>query len=541
MSVDLTVSPFASVTGRVYRDYGVSDVPVPDAVPGSGYVVFTPVLLAGEAAPVGVPQAQRVPAPIDPVTGVVGPVLLWAGSWQVRVPGVTMPGEVVLEAGQSYDLAALRGYVPGPGVSVTTLEVPAPSGSGYLSTDGTTLSWSDGVDSVNGRTGTVVLGASDVGAEPAGSMVAHMGAADPHPQYLTPAEGDGRYLPASYSPPAPDLSGYVQTTDARLSDARTPLPHTHPWAEVTGKPATYPPAAHTHTVADVSGAVASTDGRLSDPRTPTAHKTSHATGGGDALTPADIGAAPALGADDKYVTDAEKTKLANLSGVNTGDQDLSGYVQTTNAPELIRDTIGSTLVAGSNVTITPDDANDRITIAASGELTGTGMPNGVVTANPGTYYTDTAGTNGAWRWLKKSGTGNTGWEVIVGDTGWRAIAVTFITVGELYLRRVNNLCYVSNGGGYSGSSTFSNLSVGGNTGGLDNPIPQGWRTSAACSTPITNDGNSHAGYLLLTNTTDYSVVQVRGAVAPSISYGRMVLGTYVPSDPWPTTLPGTPA
>lgn len=32
--------------------------------------------------------------------------------------------------------------------------------------------------------------------------------------------------------------------------------------------------------------------------------------------------APALGADDNYVTDAEKTKLANLSGTNTGDQTL---------------------------------------------------------------------------------------------------------------------------------------------------------------------------------------------------------------------------
>lgn len=29
--------------------------------------------------------------------------------------------------------------------------------------------------------------------------------------------------------------------------------------------------------------------------------------------------------DKKYVTDAEKTKLSNLSGTNTGDQDLSGY------------------------------------------------------------------------------------------------------------------------------------------------------------------------------------------------------------------------
>lgn len=32
--------------------------------------------------------------------------------------------------------------------------------------------------------------------------------------------------------------------------------------------------------------------------------------------------APVLGADDNYVTDAEKTKLSNLSGTNTGDQTL---------------------------------------------------------------------------------------------------------------------------------------------------------------------------------------------------------------------------
>lgn len=40
------------------------------------------------------------------------------------------------------------------------------------------------------------------------------------------------------------------------------------------------------------------------------------------------GKAPNLGADDNYVTDAEKTKLANLSGTNTGDQDLSGKADT---------------------------------------------------------------------------------------------------------------------------------------------------------------------------------------------------------------------
>jgi hypothetical protein len=38
--------------------------------------------------------------------------------------------------------------------------------------------------------------------------------------------------------------------------------------------------------------------------------------------------APALGVDDNYVTDAEKTVIGNTSGTNTGDQDLSGYVLT---------------------------------------------------------------------------------------------------------------------------------------------------------------------------------------------------------------------
>lgn len=43
-----------------------------------------------------------------------------------------------------------------------------------------------------------------------------------------------------------------------------------------------------------------------------------------AYTPASF--APALGADDNYVTDAEKVVIGNTSGTNTGDQDLSGYL-----------------------------------------------------------------------------------------------------------------------------------------------------------------------------------------------------------------------
>jgi len=45
--------------------------------------------------------------------------------------------------------------------------------------------------------------------------------------------------------------------------------------------------------------------------------------------------------------------------------DLSGLLTTTAAPELIRDTMASALVAGSGVTITPNDGADTITIAAA--------------------------------------------------------------------------------------------------------------------------------------------------------------------------------
>jgi hypothetical protein len=53
------------------------------------------------------------------------------------------------------------------------------------------------------------------------------------------------------------------------------------------------------------------------------------------------------GATNKYVTSAEKTKLSNLSGTNTGDQDLSGLVPNT------RTINGHAL--SSNVTITKAD------------------------------------------------------------------------------------------------------------------------------------------------------------------------------------------
>lgn len=73
------------------------------------------------------------------------------------------------------------------------------------------------------------------------------------------------------------------------------------WEDVQGKPSSYQPSAHQHTKSDIS------DFPIS--MTPSAHKTTHASGGSDALTPADIGAETPAGAQAK-ATAAASAALA---------------------------------------------------------------------------------------------------------------------------------------------------------------------------------------------------------------------------------------
>ena len=69
------------------------------------------------------------------------------------------------------------------------------------------------------------------------------------------------------------------------------------------------------------------------------------------------------------------------------------------------------IVGGNHVTLPlPDNVGQ--------EIRGTGSPEGRITAEIGTTYVDVNVTNGALKWIKESGNGNTGWRVLIGDTGW---------------------------------------------------------------------------------------------------------------------------
>jgi hypothetical protein len=150
--------------------------------------------------------------------------------------------------------------------------------------------------------------------------------------------------------------------------------HTHVIGDVTGlqtaldgKAATV----HTHVIGDVTGLQTALDGKVDENASITgATKTKITydakglvTAGADATT-ADI----ADSNDKRYVTEAEKTKLSNLSGTNTGDQNLFSTIAVSGQSSVVADGTGDTLtlVAGSNVTITTDATTDTITIAASG-------------------------------------------------------------------------------------------------------------------------------------------------------------------------------
>lgn len=187
------------------------------------------------------------------------------------------------------------------------------------------------------------------------------------------------------------------------------------------------------------------------------------------------------------------------------------------------------------------------------EIHGTGMPNGKVTAPVGTTYVDTAVTNGALKWIKRSGNNNQGWEVLTGDTGWRTLNIVS-KLGNSYLkvRRKNDTVMYQFGGlswgwfgvvrrggaGYSiqPSDRERNCFILGLGG-----VPVGFRSEFSLIGGIYNDKGTPYGTWYLGGAGDSNMLrfQFTDPVPTDRDIGdiRVSSISYLTSEPWPTTLP----
>ena len=169
------------------------------------------------------------------------------------------------------------------------------------------------------------------------------------------------------------------------------------------------------------------------------------------------------------------------------------------------------------------------------DLSGTGSPEGVVTAPVGTEYVDTAGTCGAWRWLKVSGAGNTGWAVTYGDTGWRHLPIA--GGGYFRVRRLNETIHWRLNGGSGVVAGTPLLTV---PAGFIVDVGDPWFRPGA---PIYRHGNPSGGHLYLTGAggTASAGASTFYLTSGSVDFVGAAWMNYTTNDAWPTTLPGTPA
>lgn len=187
------------------------------------------------------------------------------------------------------------------------------------------------------------------------------------------------------------------------------------------------------------------------------------------------------------------------------------------------------------------------------EIHGTGMPNGKVVAPVGTTYVDTAVTNGALKWIKRTGNDNRGWEVLIGDTGWRNLSiVSKLGSSFLKIRRKNDTVVYQFGGlswgwfgvvrrggaGYQpqGSDKERNCYILGLGG-----VPVGFRSESSLIGGIYNDKGIPYGTWYLGGAGDSNMLrfQFTDPVPTDRDIGdiRISIITYLTSEPWPERLP----
>ena len=244
-----------------------------------------------------------------------------------------------------------------------------------------------------------------------------------------------------------------------------------------------------------------------------------------------------------------------LAGKNylTEHQNLDGYVKKSELGTL---QINQTLTLNNN-TLSITGGNSVELPVNRYEIHGTGMPNGVVEAEIGTTYVDKNKTNGALKWIKTTNGGNQGWEVLIGDTGWRTLNSTSkLKVGDrtsyIKIRRVNNLVTYQFGGlqwGWFGiirrnGAGFLKHNSSGDKGakvlGVSG-IPEGFRSESSLIGGIYSDTGKSYGIWYLGGKSDSNFIQFtfNDPIPTDRDIGdiRVSAISYLTEEPWPTQLP----
>ena len=139
------------------------------------------------------------------------------------------------------------------------------------------------------------------------------------------------------------------------------------------------------------------------------------------------------------------------------------------------------------------------------------------------------------------------------DTGWRRVESPAIAAGALFFRRVGDWCIVAARGGAWDTITVHNRpditeenyrDVGDKI-RLILTIPPGWQSNNPVLAPVVTDTGEPRGIILLHSRGDGNRITWRRGTLDLSPVNRIYLRCglliYPASDPFPTTLPGTPA
>ena len=214
---------------------------------------------------------------------------------------------------------------------------------------------------------------------------------------------------------------------------------------------------------------------------------------------------------------------------------------------------GNTLTlshGGGSVNLPASSQNAPTPSTSSSELIGEGMPNGKVDGTIGQTYVDTKKTNGALKWIKRTPSGNQGWAVLDGDTGWKTLN-TASKLGNSFVkaRRINDNVQLQFGGlqwGWFGIVRRGGLGFVAHPGNREKKVfiltngqmPYGYRTATSLIGPIYNDDGVSYGtwYLGGYGDANHLRFQFLDPIPADKDIGDIRVSniSYVTDDPWPT-------